>query len=154
MECGNRYTKTVDNYRIARPCISSPLSLLRASSASLGSVYVIKANPLERPVSRSMTILASTTDPYLLKASLRSSSVVYSIHLFHNFYFSIYHEANAIIHKKKLTGNKYRHKLSIQFSHFTIFKFAIYHEAKSLLDSFLKVIRSNFHEKMISNSVD
>ena len=65
------------DYEEARATIpTSPLRLLRASSASLASVKVMNANPLDLPVSLSIITFASVSVPNRPKASLKSSLLV------------------------------------------------------------------------------
>lgn len=68
---------------------TSPFKVLWASSASLLSPNVMKANPLDLPVSLSVMHLQSVMVPNFWKASLRSSSVVYN----HNSIFFTHYES-------------------------------------------------------------
>ncbi len=74
----------------SRPLSSFPSSCSIAACASSGDDISTKPNPLERPVSRSVIIVAEFTVPTAEKNSLSSSSVVvYSMLPTNNFASSI-----------------------------------------------------------------
>src|SRR5215831_4285815 len=56
-----------------RPSNSVPFSLATASLASSAVAISTNPNPRDRPVSRSVTTLADSTEPILAKASRRRS---------------------------------------------------------------------------------